>query len=262
MLSDPGNMPFQRFTPDDHLSVDGAPVPQMPQTLRADSILLQEFNHANVTAYQVKEERASTFNTYLVFLGIITSAFVALESFFLMHPLRELTITGVVGSLFATLESVVYFTRLFALGSTVQDSAITMNVIKEFYIQQLKRQMPQLEQAFHWRLADTNDMEQSGRMPAVMSLTLSLSGSMFFSFAVYLILSFREEVALPAEGFVQTTPTDIIVIALAFVVSLTTFVAFNAVLVHRHNPARVLQAEAVKLGLVVPVAKRRAERSS
>jgi len=43
-------------------------------TLRLDNMLLEEFNYANVTAYQAMEDRARMFNLYLILIGVVASA--------------------------------------------------------------------------------------------------------------------------------------------------------------------------------------------
>jgi hypothetical protein len=242
MPSDPGNLPLQRLMPGDGVPADEVPTPQTPNTLHAESVLMQEFNYANVTAYQAKEERSSVFNVYLIQLGIAISGLVTLETIYVIHPLIGLTVVGIIVGTLSAVESLVYFARLFALGRVFQDSTIAMNLIKEFYIQQLKRQMPQLEQAFHWRLVDTDVMEQPVKLPFVMSFTVALSGSLSFAFAVYLSLFLHEELALPPGSFVPITLIDYIIIVLAFVADLITFAAYYATLIHRHSPARVLKS--------------------
>jgi hypothetical protein len=251
MSSDPGNMPFQRLMPDHPVSVAAAQAPGIPQALHADSILLQEFNHANVTAYQAKEERARLFSTYLVQMGVVVSAVVTLETIYASHPQIVLTVGAIIMGAFGGIESVVYFARVFALGSTLQDSIVAMNLIKEFYIQQLQREMPQLEHAFHWRLAGKSARKQSGKMPFLMSSSLSLIGSAFFAFAVALLLFLQQMLTLPEDTAVQTTPADIAIVSLALLVCLLAFAAQYAVLVRRHNAEGTLLVEADKLGLVL-----------
>lgn len=257
MSSDPGNMPFQRLMPDSGMSTDDAPDPPLARALHAENILMQEFNHANVTVYQAKEERARVFNTYLVQMGVLFTGLVTLETIYASHPLNVLAVTALVGGVFGGVESVAYFARVFALGSTLRDSLIAMNLIKEFYIQQLKREMPQLAQAFHWRLVGYSGGEQSGKMPFVMSFSLALIGSTFFAFAISLVLFLRKALGLPAGTSVQTTPADIAIVSLTMAISLLTFAAYYAVLMLRHHAERGLRAEAEKLGLVVGHAKER-----
>lgn len=259
MPSDPGNMPFQRRMADSGVSTDDAPDPQMVHALNAENILMQEFNHANVTAYQTKDERAHVFNTYLVQMGVLFTGLVTLETIYANHPLNVLAVSALIVGVFAGVVSVAYFARVFALGSTLQDSLIAMNLIKEFYIQQLKREMPQLEQAFRWRLVGYSASEQSGKMPFVMSFSLALIGSTFFAFAISLVLFLRKALGQPAGTGVQTTTADIAIVSLTWGIGLLAFAAYYAVLMLRHNAERGLRAEAEKLGLVVHDARERRE---
>lgn len=78
MPFDPRDAPFARSAPYREaetdpraasaagIRVDGAPV---ETTLKAESILLEEFNAASVAAYQAKETGQSLFNLYLLSAG-------------------------------------------------------------------------------------------------------------------------------------------------------------------------------------------------
>ena len=52
----------------------------------------------------------------------------------------------------AAIVSVTFFITIIRLRQTYRESVLCMNVIKEFYIQQFKQQMPAIEYAFRWRL--------------------------------------------------------------------------------------------------------------
>ena len=76
MPLDATNMPFRRsaaFENNDSSFPESADT-KWDTSLKAESILLEEFNYISITAYQLKEGRASLFNIYLIIIGITTTA--------------------------------------------------------------------------------------------------------------------------------------------------------------------------------------------
>lgn len=76
MPLDATNMPFRRsaaFENKDSSFSESAGT-RWDTTLKAESILLEEFNYVSVTAYQLKEGRANLFNIYLIIIGITATA--------------------------------------------------------------------------------------------------------------------------------------------------------------------------------------------
>lgn len=134
--------------PDD----DGAPRPRLDASLRVESILLKEFDYAGLTAYQVYENRERIFNFYFTLMGALLSGLGAL------YQLSRNTNSDwrplAVGLLVASgLLSAIFYVRLIHLRQSLRESIITTYVIKEFYIQQFMEDIPNIEQAFRWRLA-------------------------------------------------------------------------------------------------------------
>lgn len=73
-----------------------------------------------------------------------------------------------------------------------------MNVIKEFYITHLKDQLPEIEQAFPWRLANIPTI---GRFTGIFLLAIAFLTSMTFGIAVhffYIFLAMRAEYPIDA----------------------------------------------------------------
>ncbi|HZC07986.1 MAG TPA: hypothetical protein VE338_20285, partial [Ktedonobacterales bacterium] len=131
---------------------DGAPRPRLDPSLRVENILLKEFDYASLSAYQVYENRERISNFYFTIIGALLSGLGALYQFSRStntdwRPLA-------VGLLIAGgLLSSIFFVRLIHLRQSLRDSIITTHVIKEFYIQQFIDEIPNIEQAFRWRLA-------------------------------------------------------------------------------------------------------------
>ncbi|HEY7975206.1 MAG TPA: hypothetical protein VID72_07680, partial [Ktedonobacterales bacterium] len=131
---------------------DGAPRPRLDASLRVENILLKEFDYAGLTAYQVYENRERIFNFYFTIMGALLSGLGAL------YQLSRNTNADwrplAVGLLIAGgLLSAIFFVRLIHLRQSLRESIITTYVIKEFYIQQFVEDIPNIEQAFRWRLA-------------------------------------------------------------------------------------------------------------
>src|SRR5262249_58253831 len=146
--------------------------------LKAQSILLEEFNAASVAAYQAREESASLINIYLLAAGALATGLGILTSNY--SPTTKLTVTlvQVVVLGIATLFSFAVFVRHLDLGSDYRDGLLAMNVIKEFYIGRLGLQLPQINAAFYRRLADVPWRHALGAGAAVMSCSIALLGSL------------------------------------------------------------------------------------
>ncbi len=126
--------------------------PRLDASLRMENILLKEFDYAGLSAYQVYENRERIFNFYFTLMGAMLSGLGALYQISInthtdWRPLA-------VGLLIAGgLLSAIFYVRLIHLRQSLRDSIITTYVIKEFYIQQFMEDIPNIEQAFRWRLA-------------------------------------------------------------------------------------------------------------
>lgn len=126
--------------------------PRLDASLRMENILLKEFDYAGLSAYQVYENRERIFNFYFTLMGAMLSGLGAL------YQISVNTHTNwrplAVGLLIAGgLLSAIFYVRLIHLRQSLRDSIITTYVIKEFYIQQFMEDIPNIEQAFRWRLA-------------------------------------------------------------------------------------------------------------
>ena len=60
-----------------------------------------------------------------------------------------------------------------------------MNVVKEFYIQQFRQQMPRIERAFRWRLKTIPAGERFGSTTFVVCSTVALLESVCFAGATF-----------------------------------------------------------------------------
>lgn len=177
MTRDVTNMPFgsDGGYGDDSRSSSGSTM--LDTSLKLEAILLEEFNYANVTAYQAMEDRARMFNLYLLLVGILASGLGAVfqlggEIRAYLPPLAValLIVTGFMGF--------VFFVQLIRLRQAHRESLISMNKIKKFYIEQFRQQLPNIEGAFHWRLETIPAGERFGSVTFLVCYTVAFLGSM------------------------------------------------------------------------------------
>ena len=186
MPRDTTNMPHPRSAP--FHSSESAPGSgdKLDATLKLENMLLEEFNYASLTAYQSMEDRTRMFNLYLLLVGVLASGLGVVYQLsgsisIYSRPLAIalLLIAGIVG--------VAFFTKLIRLRQAWRESVICMNVIKEFYIQQFRRQMPRVERAFRWRLKSIPAGERFGSTTFVVCSTVALIESVCFAGAAFVI---------------------------------------------------------------------------
>jgi ADP-ribose pyrophosphatase len=172
------NMPLGR-TP----TLNGGVLPggTLDDVLKLDGLLLEEFNYAGDSAYQAMEDRARMFNLYLVIIGVLASGLVAiyqlgaLKAFTQPVALLLLVVGGIVG--------VVFFVQLIRLRQAHQESIITMNMIKEYYLGRFKDENPNIGQVFHWRLAGMKAGERLGSVTFLICITVAFLGGLTFAAA-------------------------------------------------------------------------------
>jgi hypothetical protein len=143
-------------------------------TLKAENILLEEFEYASAAAYQAKDSTASLLNLYLLATAALaTGGGVLLSSY---SRTNMLTITLVVAVVLAisSILSFGFFVRLLDLARDYRDNLITMNLIKEFYIQRIGPRLPELPAAFYKRLVDVPRTRALGFGMTTLNITVAL----------------------------------------------------------------------------------------
>ena len=198
MARDATNMPFERSTSyqnnDSTEQATGSEI-KFDTSLKMENMLLEEFNYVSVTAYQAMEDRARISNFYYLLLGVLVTGLAAVYQFSGgIHniPLSLVTILLLVGAII----SVSFFVTLIRLRQAYKESLLTMNVIKEFYIDEFKQQMPRIEHAFRWRLATMPKGERLGSVTFMIAALNAFIGSLCLAGAVYFIT----EQPLPGPG--------------------------------------------------------------
>jgi hypothetical protein len=91
-----------------------------------------------------------------------------------------------------------FFSRVIDLSRKYYEALLTMNVIKEFYIRELKDEMPQLEQALQWRLDGIPALGRVSGTTFFLGSVIALFGSLYLGEATELSL---EYLASQGHGF-------------------------------------------------------------
>ncbi|HLQ27742.1 MAG TPA: NUDIX hydrolase [Ktedonobacteraceae bacterium] len=191
MPRDLTNMPFPRsatYRSNNTTESEVESNDKLNTTLNIENMLLEEFNYASVTAYQAMEDRARMFNLYLLLVGVLASGLGAVyqlggRTSTYEQPLVSalLLIAGMIG--------VAFFVKLIRLRQAWRESVISMNAVKEFYIQQFRQQMPRIERAFRWRLKTIPAGERLGSTTFIVCFTVALLESVCFGGALFLSIN-------------------------------------------------------------------------
>ncbi|HEV2236133.1 MAG TPA: NUDIX hydrolase [Ktedonobacterales bacterium] len=155
--------------------------------LRLETILSQEFNYANVTAYQANEDRARIFSLYLTLVGVLATALGVAFQFGLQNTPQTRAIFPAIAFLLVFLAGAlgsVFFLQLIHLRRAWRESVVTMNRIKEYYIRSLTPSIPDAVDAFRWRLSTIPTGERFGSVPFLICFTVAVLGSLSFGAAV------------------------------------------------------------------------------
>lgn len=185
MALDPTNPPNLLPTPPDIRAVakeDGGD----GTTLNIENMLLAEFNYASTTAYQAMEDRARTFNLYLLIFGVLASGLGALYQ--LGNKLGPTTATFALALLIASgIMGVLFFLQLIRLRQAHRNSSIAMNVIKEYYIEHFKEKIPDIEDAFWWRFKTMPTGEKLRNVTFMICYTVAMLASLCFAAAAFVL---------------------------------------------------------------------------
>ena len=181
MPADPTNMPFRRREPGEDVAAR-----PLDSQLHLETMLMEEFNYAGVTAYQAYEDRARMFNLYLLLIGVLASGLGALyqlgggfQAFTPSLTLGLLLLAAGLGG--------VFFVKLIRLRQAHRDSLITMNLIKAHYIKMFTPQYENLENIFHWKLRTIPIGEKAGSVTSLVCFTVAIIDSICFGAAAFFV---------------------------------------------------------------------------
>jgi hypothetical protein len=143
-------------------------------TLKAENILLEEFEHASAAAYQAKDSTASLLNLYLLATAALATGGGVLLSSYSRSNMLTITLVVAVVLAISSILSFGFFVRLLDLARDYRDNLITMNLIKEFYIQRIGPRLPELPAAFYKRLVDVPRSRALGFGMTTLNITVAL----------------------------------------------------------------------------------------
>ncbi|MBI5300608.1 MAG: hypothetical protein HY868_00610 [Chloroflexi bacterium] len=166
--------------------------------LHAEEMLLREFDYAAKTAEQAQDDRTAILNLYLLLVGGVGSLAIALPQInnnpgFALPRETTAVLFGLLG-----VTGFFVLMTLLRLRQAWQDSAFTMNRIKDFYVDRF----PDIADAFRWR---TKTLPPPGK-PWTITFNLAFLVCILDSAALGVAVHFAEPLAWQAnfyaEGFI------------------------------------------------------------
>jgi hypothetical protein len=154
----------------------------MPDSLNLEpqEILKLEFAYAEKTAMQAQDDRTTVVNLYLLLVGGVSSAAVALPQ---LSDRGLLVPPYAYSLLFALLGLIGFFTlmKLVRLRQAWYDSALTMAQIRDFYL----TRFPELAPAIRWKTETIPPPGKPWTITFILSILVALIDSFAIAVAVY-----------------------------------------------------------------------------
>ena len=226
------------------------PLTNADQTLRLESMMLEEFNYASSTAYQALEDRGRMFGIYLGIASVLAGGLGALYELGRRDINSEVIAAAVL--VLAAIIGVIFFFKIVRIRQAFTDSLLTMNVIKEHYITQFKATVPDVEKIFRWRLKSMPSARRFGSLTFWVCSGVILIDSIAFGLATVVI----------AELITQDTPVDFVhlpnnalIYPLGFAVALFALVVqfiFYVVMLRGAGQKKAIEQISQDLGVTPP----------
>ena len=254
MPRDLTNMPFPRSAAfRDNKTTESGPTSTdnpLNATLNIENMLLEEFNYVSLTAYQAMEDRARVSSLYYLLLGALASGLLAIYQVGASsHTTSQPLIVAIL--VLAGIMSVTFFEKILRLRQAYRESLISMNVIKEFYIRQFEREMPQIGLAFRWRLKTIPPGERIGSVTFAISALIAFMGS--FCLAGAVLIAMKPQI-LSKPG--ATNVLDFGIPLLVFVIVLLAHVWYYRRALSKHKEAEILKKQEKKIDISLPEIKK------
>jgi len=146
--------------------------------LNPEEILKMEFEYARTTAEQAQDDRMAILNLYILLAGGVGSIIIGLAQASGADLPR-----GVYVIVFGLLAVTGFFVlmKLVRLRQAWYDSALTMNRIKDFYIEKF----PDLAPAFRWRTTTIPPQGKIGTITFNLALLVAIIDSTALAVAMY-----------------------------------------------------------------------------
>lgn len=239
-----------------HLPPRAKPLPPAPEadrprldaSLRVENILIKEFDYASLTAYQVYENRERIFNFYFTLMGALLSGLGALYQISRNSNTdwRPLAVALLIAG---ALLSAIFYVRLIHLRQSLRDSIITTYVIKEFYIKQFAREIPNIETAFRWRLATLPSGERPSSDTSFILYPIGGIGALAFATATLLLTqSWADHGLLRLPVVAASVAPWTVAAVVALVVVLIEWLFYRSQL-SVNRELRILEQQALQLGI-------------
>jgi hypothetical protein len=148
--------------------------------LDPDTILAAEFEYTAQTVFQANEDRARVTTFYLVTAGSLVAAILGTQAESVQGAFAYWAFAILFGVL--TLASVLTLLQLARLRQAWFESALAMNQIKQFYIEQIQR--VELVEAFRWRRSTLPAKFKLWSISSLLATQVSLLGGATFGAAV------------------------------------------------------------------------------
>jgi hypothetical protein len=143
--------------------------------------------------------------------------------------------------LIAGIAGIAFFMKLIRLRQAWRESVICMNVVKEFYIQQFRQQMPRVEHAFRWRLKNIPAGERFGSTTFVVCSTVALLESVSFAGAAF--------ISVNNVPFLSTGVYPYTITVLIFAIVLLLNVVYFRHSLNVHSELAAIEEEAKEIGV-------------
>ena len=243
MAYDATNMPFRRSTSYQGNDASGDANDhhdKLDISLKAESMLLEEFNYASLTAYQAMEDRARISGFYYVLLGVMVSGLAAIYQ--LGHGLQAIPqFLVIVLLIIAAAVSITFFITIIRLRQAYRESVLCMNVIKEYYIKQFKQQMPTIEHAFRWRLGTIPLGERVGSVTFMISSLNAFIGSLCLAGAFF----------IGTQQFLADPGAPLLAVII-FIIAMTLHLLYYRKALSKRSEAEIIREQAVEIGVTLP----------
>src|SRR5258708_15762732 len=185
------------------------------------------------------EDCVCIFSFYYLLLGVLASGVAAIYQFSEgAHAIPPFIIVTML--LVATMVSVTISITIIRLRQAYREGVVCMNVIKEFYIEQFKQQMPAIEHAFRWRLRTIPLGERIGSVTFMFGYLNALIGSLCLAGAVF--ISTEQPFSQPGSSILAGLP---------FVIALLLHIPYYPRALSKRSRAEVIREESVQIGVAL-----------
>lgn len=154
-------------------------------TLHAETILMKAFDYAADNSHEAFAGYESTVNLYLLLVGGVAASLGTVLQF--GGGRSSLSLPAIAVVLFAgSVLSATLFARYVARRVTYTESMISASLIVEYYVRHFGDTMPNLQDAFRWRLHNIPVTQRFGAIGFIVRYPMAWGGSLCFSAAVYI----------------------------------------------------------------------------